>query len=198
MSTQPPVPPPPSPPQSGTWPVARVIGTTAAALVLAYTVFLVAVGLPKDQRLDTAEVALLLLAGLLATVVWRPDLMDRIKHVKFMGNEIELLEKIHESSEKQKADLEEMRLIISLLLFQTEIAHLRNLAQQKPQVYEGNEAVRRELRRLRTLGLIETLPHRGIGELADGKRIDVTELVRLTKRGKRYLPKLDELLQDAD
>ena len=182
----------------------RGIGALVAVSILVYVVFVVVNGLPETHRLGIADVVLLLVVALLVVILWRPDLLDRSKPLENVGNQglknvgiqSELLEQLQEDNKKQRAEVEEIRLLLTLLLLPSETSHLRNLAKGGPMPYRGNDDVRRELRKLRSLGLAENQPGRSIGELANGKTVDLCHLLRLTARARLYAPKLDELMQD--
>ncbi len=81
--------------------------------------------------------------------------------------------------------------MLTLLLQQNELEHLRNLENGKTQ-YQGNEAVCAELRKLRTLGLIRNRKDRAIGETAAKRTFDLKDIVELTDSGRQYLERLGE------
>jgi hypothetical protein len=91
---------------------------------------------------------------------------------------------------------DDVRLVLTLLVQPGERNHLDNLAKPGPVSYDGNHNVRSELRRLRTLGLIENQTNRHIRELKDGTKQDLKTIVQLTKRGKDYLERVRQLVKD--
>jgi hypothetical protein len=64
--------------------------------------------------------------------------------------------------------------------------HLSNLAQGYTQGYQGQESLRFELRRLRSLGLVQSLPDRSIDAMRDDVEFDLAHYVELTDLGERY------------
>ncbi len=81
----------------------------------------------------------------------------RLTHVK-LGSWLEVeLQKLQRDQQIQRSELEDVRLVLTLLLQRSELQHLRNLAEGKTQDYVGNHELRAQLRKLRTLGLIRNL-----------------------------------------
>lgn len=76
-------------------------------------------------------------------------------------------------------------LLLLLVINEYERVHLKNLAENKTTGYRGQGSLRSELRHLRSLGLIQSLPNRAIGDLATGAKLDLAEYVRLTDLGTR-------------
>jgi len=62
-------------------------------------------------------------------------------------------------------------------------AHLVNLAQGTTENYEGQSSLRAELRRLRDMGFVRTLPDRSIEGMGDGVNFDLSDYVVLTDLG---------------
>jgi hypothetical protein len=82
----------------------------------------------------------------------RPELLGRISHLKLRELELDWLQKLEEGQRKQGDELDDVRFVLTLLLQQSELEHLRNLEKGNT-LYQGNEAICNELRKLRTLGL---------------------------------------------
>ena len=98
----------------------------------------------------------------------------------------------------QRHELDDVRFVLTLLLQQTEVQHLKNLENKGTQGYEGNNNVCNELRKLRTLGLIQNRKDRTIGELRDKSKFDLNDYVQLTVRGRHYLERLGEYKEDKE
>lgn len=81
----------------------------------------------------------------------------------------------------------ETQLINQTLLNEYELKHLRKLADNASFNYTRRPSFERELRHLRALGLIETLPEKSISHLPE--RGDLKEHLRITEHGKKYLEK---------
>jgi hypothetical protein len=169
-----------------------LIAVLLCALTLAYMICAVAIPIPKERRLDVAELGILVLVTVITAMLCVPSFFKRVKSLKFPGGELELLERLQEDAQKNKQELDDIRFVLTLLLAPSELKHLRNLQSGETQKYHGGGSVRAELRKLRTLGLIDNQPDRAIGELDDGKNVDLARLVFLTERGKRYLDRLAE------
>ncbi len=157
-------------------------------LVILYVAGVVIGAIPEDRRLNTGEAILFLAAGVtLLGALW-PEILERLVRGKPGGVELELTE-IATKQQQQEAGLDDIRFVLTLLLPLTERKHLENLWAGFTQHYEGNSIVRAELRKLRTLQLIENM--RPIQEIKDGAIVDLKDYVRLTKAGRGYLERIN-------
>src|SRR5712692_6003579 len=140
----------------------------AAILVLlfvaAYTAA-VMLGLPKERRIDASTLGVIGIGSLIAAVLFRPDIMDRVTRLEIAGWKVE----IERKQEKQDKQLNDIQLILPILLAESERKHLLNLASQNTKPYKGNQDVRTELRRLRSLKLIKMKPNQEIRRMEDGR-----------------------------
>jgi hypothetical protein len=84
----------------------------------------------------------------------------------------------------------DMGLLLSAVIPEPERAHLLNIAQKRTRGYKGNGSLRSELRHLRTLGLIDKVKGRHIGDLTTGSVFDLADFVELTESGKQWAAKL--------
>jgi TIR domain len=73
-----------------------------------------------------------------------------------------------------------------LLLPLGERRHLINLRRGRTAKYEGQGALRDELRRLREIDLIRMQPGKTVAEISDGRKIDLAHYVELTEMGNRW------------
>jgi hypothetical protein len=172
--------------------VVRLI--VAVVLLLASCTYIVAIvkgRLSALQKLGLADIAVFALAVGVASVMLRPELLDRISHFKFGELELDWLQKIEADQRKQRDELDAVRFVLTLLLQESELEHLRNLEKGSTQ-YQGNETVCAELRKLRTLGLIRNRKDRTIGEISAKRSFDLKDIVELTERGRQYLERLGE------
>lgn len=157
-------------------------------LVLLYVAGIVLGAIPEDRRLNTGEAIVVFAAGVtLFGALW-PEILERLAKVKLGGVEFELKE-LSKKQQQQEASLDDIRFVLTLLLPLTERKHLENLWAGFTQNYQGNNTVRTELRKLRTLQLIENM--RPIQEIKDGTVIDLKDFVRLTDAGRRYLERIN-------
>ena len=165
--------------------------------VCVYIVFVVLGKFQERQKLTASDVGMIVVAVFVAGVLLQPEFLSRLTHLKVGNVELEL-EKLQQDQQLQRRELDDVRFVLTLLLQQAEVQHLKNLENKKPQVYEGNNNVRSELRKLRTLGLIQNRKDRTIGELTDRFKFDLNDYVQLTARGRHYLERLGEYKEDKE
>jgi hypothetical protein len=166
----------------------------AVVVVLAMCSYIVGVILgriQKDQRLGVADIGVVVLAVGVASILVRPELLGRISHLKLGELELDWLQKLEDDQKKQRDELDDVRFILTLLLQQNELEHLKNLEEGHTQ-YQGNEALCGELRKLRTLGLIRNQKGHVMGETAINRKFDLKDIVELTERGRQYLERLGD------
>jgi len=175
----------------GSYVIRRIVAVVVIVAICVY-IFAVVLGrIPVQQKLGVADIGVIILAAGVASILLRPELLDRISHFKFGELELDWLQKIEADQRKQRDELDAVRFVLTLLLQENELEHLRNLENGKTQ-YEGNEAVCAELRKLRTLGLIRNRKDHAIGETAAKRNFDLKDIVELTERGRQYLERLGE------
>lgn len=178
------------------WLIRSVIGILVL-LTFAYIIALVLGRIPAQQKLGGADVGMVVMGALLVAVLLRPELLEELTHLKLGGVEFEL-RKLQEDQQIQRDELDDVRFVLTLLLQRSEQQHLRNLEKGATQNYEGNDQLRAELRKLRTLGLIQNYKDRTIGEITDKRKVDLKDIVGLTERGRHYLERLGEYKDDRD
>ena len=171
----------------------RLIAILVFALMTTYSVGVITGRVHKDNRLQLADLALVVVACGVGGLLLNPNLMSRLRVVELQGFKFELLEKVRERQLQQAQDLEDIQLIIPLLLPETERKHLKNLARGTTAGYKGNQSVRTELRRLRSIGLVRTRSKRAVGDLVDGGLFDLSDYLALTELGERWARRLAEL-----
>jgi hypothetical protein len=170
---------------------------TAVVVVLTICAYIVAIVLgriPVQQKIGVAEITLIVVAAVVVSILLRPQLLDRLTHLKFGGVELDWLQQLQEDHKKQRDELDAVRFVLTLLLKPQERLHLSNLETGRTQ-YQGNDAVCAELRNLRTLGLIQNRKDRAIGEIVRLRNFDLKDIVELTARGRYYLERLAERSQ---
>jgi hypothetical protein len=166
----------------------------AIAVVLAMCTYIVAVVLgriPAQQKLGVADIAVVIFAVGVASILLRPELLARISHLKLGELELDWLQKLEEDQRKQRGELDDVRFVLTLLLQQSELQHLKNLQEGNTQ-YQGNEVLCAELRKLRTLGLIRNRTGHALAETSAKHKFDLGDIVELSERGKQYLVRLGE------
>jgi hypothetical protein len=170
----------------------RWLATITCATAVAYTAGIVFGFIPQERRIDATNLLILGVAMLIAVLLVKPDALDQLKRFKVAGFELEI-EKIKRSQELQQGQLEAISLILPLVLKDAEAEHLRNLGYGKTADYEGGHAVRTEVRRLATMGLVDRIEGKMVREMKDNTKFDLANYVRLTVFGRRMVAQLEEI-----
>jgi len=161
------------------------------ALIIVVTVVLYVVESLRGriQRIDTASVLLIVVSGIAVALLVAPGLMDRLSRIEVSGVKLEILKR---EQLRQRSELDEFSLIFPILLPETERKHLMNLAHGRTADYKGNHAMRTELRRRRSIGLIRMLPGQEVGFMKDGMAVDLAKYVELTTLGQRWVQRIED------
>lgn len=187
---------PPKSPKPG-WRVHRglriVIAVLLLAVVLAYSVGVVSGVIAESRKIDAVHFTLIVATVLVASILVQPELLERFKRFKLSGFELEMLEKVQEKQAEQDGQLEDIRLMLPLLLPETERRHLLALDRGKTSGYRGTNALRAELRRLRSIGLLRTKRYKPVGDMKDDLVFDLADSVELTSLGKRWVRRIKEI-----
>jgi hypothetical protein len=187
----------PAPPPQGR----RTLRITVAALlvlvVLLYSVGVVGGWIEAAARIDAVHLALIVLTGVLVTALVRPQTLERLKRVKLSGFELEMLARVQEKQAEHQDQLDDIRLILPLLLPDSERQHLVNLQTGNTGAYKGSHTLRTELRRLRSMRLLQMKPNRRVGELNDGGAFNLADFIELTKNGQRWITRVQEIERDT-
>lgn len=158
----------------------------------AYTVGVVS-GLITDQhRIDVITLGVIAIVAGVDVLLLRPKAFEKLRILQILGFKLEMLE---ERQGKQQNRLEEVDLILPLLLPERERKHIVNLADGRTSKYKGNHELRSELRRLRSIGIIEMCPTKEVNQMRDESLFDLADYVKLTKLGVRWakwLGKIDQ------
>lgn len=172
--------------------VAGAIGV----IVIAYVIALVT-GL-LNGKIDFSAITLILLAALAIALLVSPrgsvfaqDLLTRLQSIQIASLKFELAQ-VRAQQVDQRSKLELISLLLPLVLTETERRHLTNLAEGNTNDYVGNHNLRKELRRLRYLTLINN-PHEPIGSASDGRRFDLKDLVQLTPLGIEWAQQIEQM-----
>jgi hypothetical protein len=125
----------------------------------------------------------------LLTIAALPWLASLLQSAELPGGWKLEFRKLESEQQKQRADLEVLRFLISGFVTDAELIHLHKLSSQAPFPFvRGQETsyFLNELRRLRSLGLIESAPGKGVRMLErDGG--DIGDYFTVTARGQEYL-----------
>jgi len=172
------------------------VAAAIALLIATYTVLVVTGGVPSDRRIDFVLLVIILIGVLGCLVLLDPSLINRVRLLELKGFKIELLERLQERQIRQEHDLDDIRLIIPLLFRDHERKHLSNLGRGQTAGYHGGGALREELRRLCSIGLLQRRDDHHIAQLRNELVFDLGEYVELTDLGRRWVRRLADL-EDA-
>ena len=153
--------------------------------VIAYTVGVIDGAIPKARQLDGTNLTLLFLALIACAMILRPEMLDRLARFEGLGFKVEL--------QRIQEDLYRLDLIVPLLFRDGERKHLHNLLGGETKNYRGGGVLRDELRRLRAIGLIKSLPDRPVADLHTNTEFDLAEWVQLTDFGRYWAQRLEKL-----
>ena len=170
----------------------RVTAFFVLLFVAGYTAA-VMLGLPKERRIDASTLGVIGIGSLIAVVLFRPDIVDRVTRLEIAGWKVD----IEKKQEKQDKQLNDIQLILPILLAESERKHLLNLASQNTKPYRGNQDVRTELRRLRSLKLIRMKPNQEIRRMEDGKEVALSDFVELTELGQHWVDRIKDIEAEA-
>ena len=170
----------------------RTIGVVLGVLVLLlaglYTSAVLA-GLRTERRIDGPTLGIIGLAVLIVTVLFRPDILERVTHLEMLGWKVDI-EKKQQQQDKQLQDIE---LILAILLTEEEQKHLLNLVDKKTSNYQGSHVLRSELRRLADMHLIRRRTNRKIADIADPVTVDLADFVGITPTGERLTERIRQI-----
>ena len=177
--------------------IVRVCFALIIALVVSGYLYEILAGkIPEGQKLGAVDVAIIFVAALVVGVLLRPEFLDRLTRFKLGSVEFEL-EKLQQAQNAQRNELDDLRFVLTLLLQPSELQHLRDLEKGSAQNRVGSHTLRTELRKLRTLGLIQNCKDKHIADLKDQLKMDLKNIVELTKRGREYLERLGEYADET-
>ena len=168
-----------------------LLGRYAIALliVLAVSLYIIQSLRGKIQRIDTASVALLVVSGVAVALLVMPGLTDRLSRIEVSGIKLEILKR---EQLRQRSELDEFSLVFPILLPESERKHLMNLAHGRTANYNGTHAMRTEIRRLRSIGLLRMLPNQEVGFMKDGMVVDLAKYVELTSLGRKWVQRIED------
>jgi len=168
------------------------IATAVAILVLSYLGCIVTGNLPNERKIDSTALTILVISLLIITILVSPQIFSRIRLLELAGFKLQLDEILRQQS-NQSRQLEVFGLVLPILLPEPERDHLLNLQHGKVSAYEGSHAVRTEIRRLCSFGLLRRKSGRHVSELKDHINFDLSELVELTALGQEWVQKIEQL-----
>lgn len=172
----------------------RIAASIIALAALLYIIGVLGGHIPESRKLTITDLAIIAVSALGVTVLLRPDSISRLKLLEMGGFKLELLERVKEQQKIQENRLEDIIFMLPLLLPETERKHLMNIEDKKTNDYQGNGALRAELRRLRSIGLIQmTSTDKHIAQMTTGNRFNLADYVKLTPLGERWVQRIKEI-----
>ena len=157
------------------------LGAVAAGLLVIHVLLRLTYG-SLEGGLDAP--ALFLVALALA-----PWLASIVSTVEFGGYKLTFLQ---QEVRAQKGEIDALKFLLLSLVSRHEIAHLTRLADGAPYVIDKSryrKQFERELRHMRDLGLIDSLPGKGVDIMYNdpGDQADIRAYFELTEHGRKYL-----------
>jgi hypothetical protein len=173
------------------------IGAAVAVLsVAAYTLYVITGRIGSDRKIDAVHFGLIVFAVLVAALLLRPSVFERLMRVDVRGVGFEFFKRVEERQAKQEVRLDDLTQILSLLLPKRERDHMYNLAQGTTHGYQYRPDLSTELDHLLSLRLIYLHPGRALDQLPQQGKFNLDEWVALTEQGKRWVEWLIEKLKD--
>ena len=170
-----------------------LVAVVLAIAGLSYTVFVLTGHIPESRQLSATHLALLVLVAIGVVLLISPRSLRRLKLLELSGFKLELLERVRERQIEQAEALDAISLVLPLLLPETERAHLVNLSEERTEGYQGGHVLRKEVRRLRSVGLLKMTGKGYAKELTSDKRFDLADYVELTDLGQRWAHQISRL-----
>lgn len=159
----------------------------ATGVILAGSAYLIAIpfGWVGNNRLGLPE-AVIFCAMLLFAVIMGAGM----ESISLSSKGLELVRSVEQKQLKQAREIETLQFLVNYFVTDSELSHLRRLAGQDKAPYGPLDAwhlalLQGELRRLRSLNLIQSRPNLQIGEMT--REGDLAERFEITERGRQYL-----------
>lgn len=161
-----------------------VLTTLIFLLVAGYTIALITGAIKSANKVDAVDLGLIALAGLFIVALVNPEVLQRIRIFEVGSIRFELQQITKKQSDQQEA-LDGVRMVLSMLLPESEQNHLVNLLIDKVSRYGGGYPMRTELRHLRSLGLIRMRSDHTVEEMRSNMVFDLSDYVQLTDLGQK-------------
>src|SRR6516225_4814574 len=156
---------------------------------IVYTIAVLLGQVADRQKIDTSNLALILLVLLAVLVLSRPRVLAQVSLVEILGMKVQL-SRVIETQAVQQRQLQDISLILPLLIPASERKHLTELGNNQRNVYHGCDSLVRELRRLRSVGLITG---EAIGRLQHVTEFILSDHVKLSELGRRWVERINEI-----
>jgi len=200
----------PSPPKK--WPIFR-FAAGAALLILAgvYIGLIVTGTISASRQISVANLVVIVVVLIIVAILIRPQVLSNVQEFGLGGLNIKLkqqqerlegLENTQDDHTKDLADhtkdLAEIQFILASLVTTSERKHLNKLADHTATNYRYSDALLRELRRLRDIGLIKQKmdPQGNKDRIGELRRVpqpfDLGSYLDITPRGNEYISRINE------
>ena len=174
----------------------RLFAVFVFVLGIGYAALTVTGFVKETRKIDPVTLGVIILAVVLAILLWSPEAFARLKLFQGFGVKLELGE-VKQRQDQQESKLQEILAdiasILPILLPKQERDYLIGLSEDPTKKYVASDALREDLRRLRAIGLIERQPNKAIALLRDGTEYQLSDFVRLTALGTHWAMKLREI-----
>ena len=178
----------------------RVMRTIVALLfgvvVAGYIVGIIFGYIQKQNQLDSVALWLIVITGLSIVIMVNQKALQGLEFIEW-GSLTIRLRKLKNEFEIQRSNLNTIQEILLLLINKDERSHLINLLNHKTNNYKGSRALQRELRRLRSMELIETQNEHSIADIKVNTTMDLSKYVQLTERGTHWTKLMVNLLEQT-
>src|SRR5579883_459423 len=174
----------------------KALALAIALAAVSYFLLVTTGQIKPANRLNAAEVGLLVVALVAVGLSLRPEVLDRVQKFDFAGLKFELTEvrkeqvEVQRQQEEQAAILDDIRLALRLLIGNNEQAHLVNLYGHRAKEYRVKGGLRDEIRRLRAMKLIRMRDGKHVGSLPEQGTFDLANYVELTAEGAKFAARL--------
>ena len=168
------------------------IGGLVGLSIIVYVVLVTTGIISANHQISIADLGIIVIGAAVIGTLIRPQWVLYVQRLQLGGVTFELrdqLQGLEKAQKDQNKELEELRFALELIVTPAERKHLEHLRKGSPSLYERNDSVQAELRRLRAIGLISS--KRYIFEMPD--KFNLAEWVELTDRGNEYLNHWKEL-----
>ena len=193
---------PVTPSQPKKWPIYRfAAGATLLILVGVYIGLIVTGTISASRQISVTNLVVILVALIIVAILIRPQVLSNVQEFGLGGLNIKLqgqLKELKETQEDHTENLNDIQLILASLVTTSERKHLNKLADRTATNYRYSDALLRELRRLRDIGLIEQKmdPQGNKDRIGKLRRVpqpfDLGSYVDITPRGNEYIRRINE------
>jgi len=125
-----------------------------------------------------------------------PIYETRSSHFELLGLKFRL-EKVLRQQSEQEHELKDIRLLMPLILPETERRHLRKLADGDTDGYIGSGVLKTELRHLASLALVERQDDHQISQIKDDEIFRLADYIRLTPLGTEWVKRLSHMDEES-